>query len=757
MIAEVMIDLKTKEIQSSYDYLIPSDLEGFLKLGMRVVVPFGNMTRVGLITKIKTESAVATKAILEPFDLEPVVNKELFHLIEYLETEALMPSVLAYHKVIPDALTVEYQKVVRVMNRSLLKEPLKSILTEDTMVFKKTWRKHLSVFQRAVTLGVIEVDELMDQKRSVQTENLYVKTSLVPQTQKQQALWNYLNEPKRIEDIVDSGFSKPMINTLVKSGSIMIQKQEKIVVSLPTYAEDSKILTNEQQEAVNAIQQSFQKYERFLLKGVSASGKTEVFLRLCMALAGKQKQAMIITLDTALIEQMRTYLNPFLAVAVIDHESTPQSRLNNYRAVQTGHVDVLITTPSGIFTPFKSLGLIIADEAQDPSYIDYAKTIHGLDMLQERARFNNIPLVYASATPPVQLYYDATLGKLRLIELNEKVYQSKDQLHIVDMKKELEYGNLSMLSKSLHDAISQSLKDKRQALILANRNGFAPYVLCRSCGHVPTCNRCDTTLTYYENKRRLKCPHCGYQVKYEPVCMSCGSDKVRPVGMGIEQVELHIKRAFPLAKIARLDSETTSKKGVYQQTISAFKAKKIDILIGTQMISKGHDFDIPVVGILLIDSMLKAPSYLANERCYQLIKQTMGRTGRKQAGVSIIQTYQTDHFVLKSLEDDISFYEQELNRRQLAHYPPYYQLLSIVFKSNSIEVSDAAATKLKHQIISRYSQYEVIGPSESDINTVKLMIKTGKRQDLKHFIQSIKQYYEKDNLSVRFYRYDDIV
>ncbi|MCU0104568.1 primosomal protein N' [Acholeplasma vituli] len=757
MFAEVMVDLKTKEIQSSYDYIIPSDLEGFLKLGMRVVVPFGNMTRVGLITKIKSESLAATKAIIEPFDMEPIVDKELFHLINYLEEEAMIPSVLAYHKVIPDALSVEYQKVIRVMKRDGLKEPLKSLLIDDVVVFKKTWRKYSSAFQKAVSSGSIEIDEAIDQKRSIQTENYYLKTTKVPQTQKQQALWLYLNEPKRIEDILDSGYSKQMVQTLVKMGSISIQKQEKMVVFKPTYAEDSKALTREQKEAVLAIKESLLKYERFLLKGVSASGKTEVFLQLCMELSKKRKQAMIITLDTALIEQLRLYLNPFLSVAVIDPEDTLQSRLDSYRAAQTGYVDVLITTPSGIFTPFKSLGIIIADEAQDPSYIDYAKTIHGLDMLQERARYNNIPLVYASATPPVQLYYDATLGKLRLIELNEKVYQTKDQLQIVDMKKELENGNLSMLSKPLYDAINRSLKDNKQALILANRNGFAPYVLCRSCGHVPTCERCDTTLTYFENKRRLKCPHCGYQMKYEPKCMACGSDKVRPVGMGIEQVEVQMKRTFPLAKIARLDSETTSKKGVYQATINAFKAKKIDILIGTQMISKGHDFDIPVVGILLIDSMLKAPSYLANERCYQLIKQTMGRAGRKQAGVSIVQTYQTDHFVLKSLEDEIGFYEQELNRRQIAHYPPYYQLLSIVFKGNSLDQAERAATKLKQQIISRYSQYEVVGPSESDIKTFKLMIKTGKRQDLKHWIQSIKQYYDKENLSVRFYRYDDIV
>lgn len=757
MIAEVMLDLKTTQILSAYDYLIPDTLKGFLVVGMRVVVPFGNTTRVGLITGIKPTSLDATKSIIEPFDLEPLITKEQLHLIDYLEKQAMIPKHLAYDKVVPNVLKIDYTKKVHVLQRHLLKAPLLELLTKDHSVFQKTWMKHYHAFKTAESKKIIAIETVIEQKKSIQMMISYEATDFKPKTPKQQALWHFLSTERTIDDILSEGYTKAMLKTLIEQGSVSTKSIEKISTHRSWIAQDHKVLTTAQNQAIEDIATAFKTYQRFLLKGVSASGKTEVFLQLCRKLQQTNQQALIVTLDEALVEQMADYISPYLSVSKIHSGLTEQQKLDAYRAVQLGASDVLITTPSGMFTPFQSLGLIVADEAQDSIYLDYAKTVHGLDVLVERAKYHKVPLVYASATPPVQLFYDAQMGKLNWIELTEKVYQTEDDVIVVDMKKELENGNLSMLSKTLHEAISQTLRNRQQVLILANRQGYAPYVMCRSCGHVPTCEKCDTPLVYHKEKHKLKCHHCGYTIPPVYVCDACGSEKIKPVGIAIEQVESHIKMAFPRAKVSRLDADNTTKKGVYIDTIKAFKDKEIDILIGTQMISKGHDFDIPLVGILLIDSMLKAPTYLANERTYQLIRQTMGRAGRKQAGLSIIQTYQPNHFVIKTIQDESAFYEQELNRRMLAKNPPYTQLLTLVFRGKTSEQTEKAIQRLKQTVLARYSQFEIIGPSEYQQHTYKLMIKTQKRQDLSTLIEWIKKTYENPSLSISFYRYNDEV
>jgi primosomal protein N' (replication factor Y) (superfamily II helicase) len=757
VIAEVMLDLKTNQIQSGYDYLIPKDLEGFLVVGMRVVVPFSNTTRVGLVTAIKSNSAEATKTIIEPFDLDPLISKEQLHLIDYLEKQAMIPKQLAYYEVIPNVLQIDYKKKIHVIHRDALKLPLSELLTEDHMDFKKTWMKHYNAFKTAESKKIIHIENTFEQKKSIQMITTFESTDFKPKTPKQQALWTFLSIERTLDDVLAEGYTKAMLMTLVEQTSVKTKMSEKMTTHRSWIASEHKVLTVAQNQAIEDIAASFQTYQRHLLKGVSASGKTEVFLQLCLRLQTKAQQALIITLDEALVAQMADYISPYLSVSTIHSRLTEQQKLDAYRAIQLGFSQVLITTPSGLFTPFKSLGLIIADEAQDRIYLDYAKKVHGLDVLVERAKYHKVPLVYASATPPVQLLYDAQMGKLNWIELTDKIFQSDDEVIVVDMKKELETGNLSMLSKTLHEAINQTLNKKEQVLILANRSGYAPYVMCRSCGHVPSCEYCDTPLVYHKEKHKLKCHHCGYSMTPVYVCSACGSQKIKPVGIAIEQVESHIKMSFPRAKVSRLDADSTTKKGVYVDTIQAFKNKEIDILIGTQMISKGHDFDIPLVGILLIDSMLKAPTYLANERTYQLIKQMMGRTGRKQKGLSIIQTYQPDHFVMKTIQDESAFYEQELSRRMLAKNPPYTQLLTLVFKGKLMDQTEKVIQRLKQTVLARHSQYEVIGPSESQYNTYKLMIKTQKRQDLSTLITWIKQTFENPSLSIAFYRYDDEV
>jgi primosomal protein N' (replication factor Y) len=755
VIAEVMLDLKTNQILSAYDYIIPESLRGFLVVGMRVVVPFSNTTRVGLITGIKQASSEATKSIVEPFDLEPMITKEQLHLIDYLEKQAMIPKHMAYDKVVPNALKIDYSKKVHVLQRDRLTSPLLELLPNEHQAFKKTWMKHYHAFKTAESKKIIAIETVIEQKKSIQMMVTYEATDFKPKTPRQQALWHFVSTERNLQEIMDEGYTKAMLKSLVDQGSVKTKSIEKLSTHRSWVAPDKKVLTTAQNQAIEDIATAFKSYQRFLLKGVSASGKTEVFLQLCRKLEHTLEQALIITLDEALVEQMSDYISPYLSVSKIHSGLTEQQKLDSYRAVQLGASQVLITTPLGMFTPFKSLGIIIADEAQDTAYLDYAKTVHGLDVLVERAKYHKVPLVYASATPPVHLLYDAQMGKLNWIELSEKVYQTNDKVILVDMKKELENGNLSMLSKTLYEAINRTLNNREQVLILANRQGYSPYVMCRQCGHVPTCEYCDTPLVYHKEKHKLKCHHCGYTIPPIYVCSACGSEKIKPVGIAIEQVESHIKMAFPRSKVSRLDADSTSKKGVYLNTIEAFKNKEIDILIGTQMISKGHDFDIPLVGILLIDSMLKAPTYLANERTYQLIRQTMGRAGRKQNGLSIIQTYQPDHFVMKTIQDEAAFYEQELNRRMLAKNPPYTQLLTLVFRGKTAEQTEKAIQRLKQTVLAKYSQFDIIGPSEYQQNTYKLMIKTQKRQDLSTLIEWIKKTYENPSLSITFYRYND--
>ena len=752
MYARVLMDLKTTQIEPFYDYIIPSDLKGFLKVGMRVIVPFGNLTRAAIIVEILSESKLANKPISYALDVTPSVTKSQIHLIEYLEKTALMPKQLAFSLVVPLALQMKYQKRIKVLDRSNLGH-LAKVIVKDDVILDIDLYQHMKAIKKAVEQGYLLIEDVIQSKGKIQYEPYYsIKPSHARLTENRKNILDFIGQNEvPLSILLQQGFTKNSLNSMHKSGMLSIKMKERLKKSDLFFQSpyQDKTLTKAQQHAIHTIQSSIHTYERFLLHGVTASGKTEVFLSLRKNM-DQSKQLLILVPEIAQVYQIASSFSSIFDDIYMMHSNLSlQERYDTWRQISNGNAKIIIGTKHSIFLPFKSLGMIIIDEAHDNNYIqENTPRFSAIDLSVELARKEQLPLVLSTATPTIEQYYDAQMGKMTYIALEEKVFQTNHQTLLVDMKQELLNGNKDIISSALNQAIL-ALKPKEQAMILLNRRGYAPFMMCRECGYVPTCPVCHTSMVFHKKKNSLMCHHCGTSTPMIQTCPSCHSDKIKSVGIGIEQVEDILIKKYPTKTIARLDSDSVQKKDA-ESILLKFKQKEIDILIGTQMIAKGHDFDVKVSAVLLADMGLKVSSYLANEQTYNLIKQMQGRSGRFKDGISIIQTYDMNHFVLKSLDKPFEhFYETEIHNRKLSYYPPFSKLVYVTFMHKDETLLEKTLTKLKHELMKRHSQYTILGPSESFVPYKNglfhyhLLLKVPKRTDLSYQLKSIIEQYQK--------------
>lgn len=528
-----------------------------------------------------------------------------------------------------------------------------------------------------------------------------------------------------------------VIKTLEKNGYIEIiekQVQRNPFVNKEIIPTTKLELTQEQQIAYDKINGCIQKseYEQFLLYGVTGSGKTEVYLQLIQSAIEKDRKAIVLVPEISLTPQM---VDRFIArfgqdkIAVLHSKLSLGERYDEWNRIKTNQAKIIIGARSAIFAPVTNIGIIIIDEEHDSSYkSEMNPRYQAKEIATFLSKQHKAPLVLGSATPDLGTFYQAQQNKIQLITLTKRANKSNmPSVELVDLRQELINGNRSMVSMRLYEEMEQNLKQKKQTILFLNRRGYSTFVMCRDCGYTAKCKNCNITLTYHLKQDKLKCHYCGYEQKNITKCPKCGGGNVRYFGTGTQKLEQEIQKMFPNATTIRMDVDTITKKNSHEEILTSFKEKGIDILIGTQMVVKGHHFpNVTLVGVIAADSSLNIEDYRANERTFQILTQVAGRAGRENLpGKVIIQTYNPDNFCiqLSKKQDYAEFYKTEIAIRKQLKYPPFCDIILIGMSSEKEKELEMVATKLQEKIknIAKNNKIPIVisKPMPSPIDRIK--------------------------------------
>jgi primosomal protein N' (replication factor Y) len=516
-------------------------------------------------------------------------------------------------------------------------------------------------------------------------------------------------------------------------------------------------LNSAQQAAFEPIREAVQahRFQTFLLHGVTGSGKTEVYLTAIEAVLAEGRGALLLVPEIALTPAMAgQFFSRFGdRVAILHSAFTDVERSEQWRRIQSGGASVVVGTRSGVFAPVRNLGLIVVDEEHDGSYKqEETPRYNGRDVAIVRAQAAHACVVLGSATPNLESRYNAERDKYTLLELPGRIEERPmPSVELVDMRQEfLETRQQATFSRKLLEAIGVRLENGEQTIILLNRRGFSSFVACRACGERVQCMNCSLTLTYHKRDRRLLCHYCGYAEKVPSQCPKCSSEHIYFLGLGSEKVEEELHRAFPAARIARLDRDTVTGKRQYETILQDFREGNYDILVGTQMIAKGHDIpNVTLVGVVSADVGLGMPDFRAAERTFQLLTQVAGRAGRGSVpGIVLIQTINPDHYAVRmaAAQDYHAFYEKELNFRRMMHYPPFSAMANLLVRSEKKEMAMRMSTELGHLLTPPPEKLRVMGPAEAPVPRLKneyryqFLIKALSRKALNELLQRARTY-----------------
>jgi len=740
MFASVIVDIKNKEVNRQFDYIIASKDEKKASKGMRVVVPFGEQIRMGYIVEIIEISHQANKKIIDVLDDVPTISLETFQIIDYIyqSTHALYASI--FETVVPSQIQLKYFKEIKLVKPELVDPSFKLLFNKHNMLnINKSNHDYDYIIKKYQKLQAIEVKQTYEQKTKDKFMIVY-KLNFNHQygsIKRYEDLISSLGDGQYSrEELIDLGFSPSNIKTLLKH-EVFIQSKTKVTRKVKHIfkLEDKKVeFTSAQKDVYENIRSQYDKNHNFLLKGITGSGKTEIYMQVIEDMIKAEKQVLILVPEITLIAPMAKRLKSRFHDVVIYHSALSQGeRLDAYSQIKNSEIHIALGTRSAVFLPFDHLGIVIIDESHDQSYIQNDHVIYdAIEIAKLRTKFHQIPLILGTATPKISRYYEALNHAYQLLELNERPFHMRQPaIELVDMKKELKEGNTSIFSKKLKEAIDQRLNKKEQIMILFNRKGYAPFVMCRSCGHVPTCPTCGIALTYYKEEKTLKCHYCGHHEKFENNCNVCHSHQIKEVGVGILYVEAMLKKSFPQAKVLRMDANMTQTKGSHEILWHQFNEEKADILLGTQMIAKGLDFPkVTLVGVLMADLLLNIPSYQASEQTYNLLTQVAGRSGRLLPGEVIIQAYDLVHYVLEATKKPYeSFYKEAIYNRKLSNYEPFSKVSQFLFEGSKYLKTYQEAFKMKKALERLDHHIEVLGPIPAYIK---------KRNERYRFVMTIK-------------------
>lgn len=724
MIAKVLIDLSAKEINKLYDYLVPAHEVNNLKIGMRVYVPFGEMRRLGFVMELTDETNFGSdnlKEIIEILDFEPVINEEQLMYIDYLEKTNYGLKIDAIKTILPKELFLSYRSYVKVIDKDKLITKLQPLFAESDhvpLVKLKDYQKELNKMKNAGLLKIIKKYERRDRHKYIQIIKYNDKHHYAKVDKYQDLIASVSESSYTKQQLVALGFSLSSINTLIKHQVLYLE--QKLILRSSEFIETDHVpvhvLNDEQEVAYQKIIKTLNTNETTLLKGITGSGKTEVYMHVMSEVLKNKQNVLYLIPEISMVAPTVRYLKSRFNCDVTHYNSSLSSgeRFDAWFKINENESRIIVGTRSSAFLPIQDLGIIIVDEEHDDSFNQVGNINYQLlDILNLKKNYFNIPLLLGSATPKITSMYYAKNGKYNLLELTKlATKQMPAKISFVDMKEELKTGNTSIFSKVLKEKINERLSKKEQVILLYNRLGYSSFVLCRNCGFVPKCPNCDISLTYFKEDDELKCSHCSHKESMMKTCSSCGSTKINTIGMGIEQVLERVKKEFGNAKVLKMDSNEAKYKGNLEKIWLDFAKGEADILVGTKMVSKGLDFpNVTLVGILMADLELKAPTYLAGEHTYQLLKQMVGRSGRHIYGEAIIQSYDLESDSIRLVDNDyLDFYHKAILKRELLRYPPFVNIYQVLISNESYLKAYQDALNIKKTVIKLNAN--VLGPSE---------------------------------------------
>lgn len=768
MIASIIVDVSSRQVNRSFDYIVPNDLVDVIEIGHRVKVPFGHRDLLGFVVDLSETSDFSEdklKKITCLLEATPCLNKEFVELAYYMADQYYCFYIDTLKTMIPSALGPKYSKYLVLKEEIDLSPSLKNIfMNNNKVLFEKIPENLLKEVKQELKKGSLtlftEIKNKMKKKTKIKIG--LGNTSIPFRSVKGHLLVDYLTEigvsVLKENLIKNDGYTDSVINNLVKKG-VLVKTQEVVFREIGSFTEIVKkdiTLNKEQSEAYNSIinHQS----DRFLLHGVTGSGKTEVYLKLIEYYINKEKEAIMLVPEISLTPQMVSRLKGKFGtnVAVLHSGLSAGEKYDEWRKIYQNKVKIVVGARSAIFAPFSNIGIIIIDESHDQSYIQSNNPMYDtFDVASIRAKTHNCNLILGTATPKVTRYHNALEGKIQLLELKKRANKFVlPPASIIDMKNELIIGNRSVFSHKLQSAITERLNKKEQIILFLNKRGHSTFVQCRECGTAVKCPNCDATLTYHEKRNELVCHYCGYKKPNVRTCPTCGSTKIKFVGTGTEKIVDEIAKIWPEAGVIRVDSDNTTKKNSTEKFLESFRRHEADILVGTQIIAKGLDYPlVTLVGVLNADLTMKLPYYDAFERTFDLLEQVSGRTGRGSLGGEIIiQTYSPDNYTIKyaSTHDYIGFYNEEIKNRNYTSNPPFKENVTIMcIGPDSRELYKKSLEVIKY--IRNNSGARVLGPTEDFIFRInnqfryKISIKFSE-DDLKPILNYLNQHYQNNKM-----------
>lgn len=641
MFASVIIDQDAKALNKVFDYLVPQGVD--ISVGARVSVPFGQRTLQGFVIALK-----------ESCDYDASKIKKLYGVMD--DFALIKPEHIQLMKYMCDEFHLRQTSVLRLLVPSEIREG-----------------KVRELFEKYAVLGKYDLQNL---NRAKKQQEIIKKLQI---------------EGKILISDLKKEFGESALKALIDKQFVLIERKKINRKPFVLQHQDKPVILSDQQ---NRALQIIRGNKTFLLHGVTGSGKTEVYMHLISRALNEGKSAIMLVPEISLTPQVVALFRARFGekIALLHSSLSAGERFDEWRRIFCGEAQVVVGARSAIFAPCENVGVIIIDEEHEQSYISEANPRYdSKEVAAFRAKYNSCPLVLGSATPSIDDYQRAQDGEITLVEMPVRANgKPLPKIQIVDMMNELRSGNSGTFSTQLISDLAKVINDKKQAMVFINRRGYSSFMMCRECGYVAKCNDCDVSLVYHREDNRLKCHYCGKQYKVLDVCPNCGSRSIKQGAVGTERIVHELAQIFPDVKILRMDNDTTSKKNAHQKLLQEFASTKPCILVGTQMIAKGHDFeDVTLVGIVDADQSLYRADYRATERCFQLITQVSGRAGRSQnEGKVDLQTYSPRHYVYKFAAnyDYKAFFKKEANIRKTAAFPPFSKIIRILFCHNDENV-----------------------------------------------------------------------
>ena len=694
MFADVIVDIQHEKLDKIFQYRIPESMEDRLEPGMQVLVPFGKGNRriTGYVTGVSETC---------DYDLSKV--KEIAEIPERgMEIEAKLVALAAWMKENYGGTMIQALKTVlpiRHKENVKVKKRLRLLLDEETGLRQLHYYLEKNQKARARLMAALLDDHLLEYDLVTKKLNITL----------------------------------PVIRALEEQGVLAIESEQVFRTPLKQAEkrEEQISYTPEQTDVISRFREDFRQGARrtYLIHGVTGSGKTEVYMEMIRTVVEQGRQAIVLIPEIALTYQtvMRFYRRFGDRVSIMNSRLSAGERYDQMMRAKAGQVDVMIGPRSALFTPFPDLGLIVIDEEHEPTYkSEQTPRYHARETAIRRAQAEDASVVLGSATPSMEAMYRARRGEYVLFEMkNRSRMQQMAQVYTVDMREELKSGNRSILSGKLAGLMADRLENGEQTMLFLNRRGYSGFISCRECGHVVKCPHCDVSLSVHRDGK-MRCHYCGYEQPKVTACPECGSPYIGEFRAGTQQIEDLVHQTFPQARVLRMDMDTTRQKDSHGKILSAFANEEADILVGTQMIVKGHDFpNVTLVGILAADMSLYTADYRSGERTFQLLTQAAGRAGRgEKPGEAVIQTYDPSHYAIRTAADQDyeAFYEEEIRYRELMGYPPAEELLAVFVSGEDEALLEKGCGYLKEYILrvaGGTSEIQVIGPASPGIDKIR--------------------------------------